>query len=208
MKSISLGILFFFITSSAFAQKKDKWHPFSNMPDISWYVEGSSKFGQVTKEPVTYLGFKGGLVWSPYQAVGISFNSTVNKFTPSMEPDKAVYLRNVLSGVYYEYMLRPDNKLHFTFPIATGAGELYYDWKELDKRGVSSFPYEEEFYFYIEPAVRAEYNIAPNWRVHVGASYLVAPFDFDYRGITASSVTGPTVHFGVRFGRFFLEKRT
>lgn len=205
MKKILVLVLTLFAFQISFGQqkKKEKWHPFSKVPDLSFFFEGNSQFRQITDQNTLGLGVKGAVVWNPNNAIGFTFSSTVNKFSPSFESDSSVYLKNVLTGLFYEYMIKPNNKVHFTIPIASGVGETYYDWRELDANGAASFPYNEKYYFYIQPAVKIEINIAERWRVNAGLAYLYVPETFAYRGVRNTDVSGLGIHVGVRYGKFF-----
>ena len=203
MKNILVALVVLCLVHAVQAQHKDKWHPFSNMPDLSYFAEVNSQYLTIAEQNAFTIGVKGGLVWNPNSAAGFTFGSTVNKFLPSFETDTAVFLKNVLTGLFYEYMWKPNNKFHVTFPLAAGVGESYYDWRELDAAGSASFPYAEKYYFYIEPGLKLEANMTERVRLNAGITYIVAPGSFDYRGLTHKHVSRPTFQLGLRYGRFF-----
>lgn len=205
MKRITLILLCSVLLYGASAQqkKKDKWHPFSNVPPLSFYAEFNGFGQQVAGESAVGLGGKAAVTWNAKNAIGFTFGSTINKFSPSFERDTAVYLKTVLTGVYYERTFLVGGKVEFILPIAAGVGEAYYDWRELDDLGRASFPYDEEYYFYVEPAARVSYRLAKKWKVVGGVTYAFAPFDFDYRAVTNQAVSGARYQLGIRYGRFW-----
>ncbi|MDB4106845.1 hypothetical protein N9595_00035 [Bacteroidia bacterium] len=184
-------------------QKKEKWHPFSNVPDLSFYAEVNGAYQIIAQEVALGLGIKGAVTRNANNAIGFTYGNTINKFAPAFEPDSSVYLKNALIGFYYEYTMKPGKKVHLTFPLAAGVGNVYYDWRDLDPNGAASFPYEEEFYFYRETAVKVEVNLARKWRLNGGLTYAIAPLGFDYKSVTNNDVTGPRFQLGIRFGKFW-----
>lgn|GEM_PF-1094098 len=105
--------------------------------------------------------------------------------------------------MYYEQTFSLSKNINIAVPIAVGGGHTYYDWRVLDPGGVTSFPYEEQFYLYVEPAARVEIKLNNRWRVVGGAAYTLALLAFDYRGVTQGSVTAPRFQPGVRFGKYW-----
>ena len=182
---------------------KDKWQPFSKMPPINLYAELNSQLAQIENQDAIGLGFKGGVTWSPNSAVGFSFTSTINKYSPTREVDDRVYLKNVHTGLYYEYMWKPNNRVHFIVPVELGVGECFYEWRDIKYYSGSSYPYGEQYYFYLEPTAKLEFNLSERFRINAGVSYTLVPQEFEFRTITNSSLSVPSLEIGIRYGRFF-----
>jgi type 1 glutamine amidotransferase len=111
--------------------------------------------------------------------------------------------------MYYERTFMPSEKVHITVPFAVGVGvgNSYYDWKELDANGVSSLPYkEEQYYLYIEPAVKIGVKLTDKFRLNAGVTYDLAPMEFSYRGVTNKNVSGPRFQLGIRYGKWWAAK--
>ena len=205
MKKTALTILALFILSASFAQKKkEKWHPFSNVPDLMYYVELNGFGQQIAEENAFGMGFKGAVTWNAKNAIGVTYGNTINKFSPSFESDSAVYLKNALTALYFERTFMPSKRVHITVPIAVGGGHSYYDWRELDKNGAAGFPFEEEqFYLYVEPSVKVGVKLTNKFRLNAGVTYVLAPLSFDYRGVTNEHVSGLRYQVGIRFGKWW-----
>lgn len=207
MKKAVFVILSFFALQSSYAQQSDKWHPFSNVPDLLFYVELNGFGQQIAEENAFGLGFKGAVTWNAKNAIGFTYGNTINKFTPSFEKDTAVYLKNALTGMYYERTFMPSKRVHITVPFAVGVGNSYYDWKELDANGVASLPYQEEqYYLYLEPAIKVGVKLTDKFRLNAGVTYALAPLDFSYRGVTNENLSGPRFQVGLRFGKWWAVK--
>jgi len=203
VKNIYLLLTILCLSALANAQQKEKWHPFSNTPDLLYYLELGGFQHQIADKNAGGINFNAALSWNAHHAIGFTFGSTLNKFSPDFETDTAVYLKNSLTGLYYEYSWKPNEKVHLTFPMAVGAGDCYYDWRELDKKGLASIPYESVYYLYIEPAARVEMILNAKFRLVGGASYVFAPLEFNNRGLTQKDVSKPRYYIGVRFGKWW-----
>lgn len=202
MIKIYVAVVALFLCTAGFAQQtKDKWHPFSNVPDLLFYLELNG-FGQPIADQNAFgMGFKGAVTWNAKNAIGFTYDNTINKFTPDFEKDTAVYLKNALTALYFERTFIPHKKVHITVPLAVGVGNTYYDWKTLDANGVAGFPFEEEqYYLYLEPAVKIGVKLTNKLRLNGGVAYPLAPIAFDYRGVTNKHVSSPRFQVGVRFG--------
>ncbi len=205
MKKIALLALTLLFVQTSFAQqKKDKWHPFSNVPDLLFYLELNGFGQQIAGENAFGMGFKGAVTWNAKNAIGFTYGNTINKFTPAFEKDTAVYLKNALTALYYERTFIPHKIVHITVPVAVGVGNSYYDWKELDAAGVASLPYEEEqYYLYVEPAIKIGVKLTDKIRLNGGVTYAIAPLDFEYRGVTNENLSGPRFQLGIRYGKWW-----
>ena len=114
MKKIFLLTLLITVTLVSFAQqkKKDKWHPFSNVPDLLFYLELNGHGQQIADANAFGIGFKGAVTWNAKNAIGFTYGNTINKFSPSFEQDSAIYLKNALTAFYYERTFMPSKKVH------------------------------------------------------------------------------------------------
>jgi hypothetical protein len=208
MKKIVFVLIALFAFQFAFSQKKkEKWHPFSNVPDLLFYLELNGFGQQIAEEDALGLGFKGAVTWNAKNAIGFTYGNTINKFTPSFEKDTSVYLKNALTGMYFERTFMPSKRVHITVPLAVGVGNSYYDWKELDAQGVASLPYkEEQYYLYLEPAIKLGVKLSDKFRLNAGVTYALAPMDFSYRGVTNENLSGLRFQAGIRFGKWWAAK--
>ena len=206
MRKTALLLITLFVVqvSSAQEKKKEKWHPFSNVPDLLGYVELNGFGQQIADQNAFGMGFKGAVTWNAKNAIGFTYGNTINKFSPSFEADTAVYLKNALTAFYYERTFVPHKMVHITVPLAVGVGNSYYDWRELDANGAAGFPFpDEQYYLYVEPAVKIGVKLTNSLRLNGGITYALAPLDFNYRGLTNSHVSGPRFQVGIRFGKWW-----
>lgn len=182
--------------------QRSGWKPFSKMPPLKYFVQPQLGTGMIGSDRAYMLGFSGAVSWDKKNAAGITFHSSINKFTPSLESDQSVFLKNVLTGAFYEYSLLSDYKFKVLLLPSFGVGELYYDFKVLQNSSMS-FPYNEQYYFYTNPGVGIEYSLAPRWRAVGGASYLWSISDVKYRTVKSADINRPYFWLGIKFGKFF-----
>ena len=112
-------------------------------------------------------------------------------------------MKNVHTGLYYEYMWKSNNRVHFIFPVELGVGECFYEWRDIKYYFGSSYPYGEQFYFYLEPSAKLEFNLSELFRINAGVLYTLIPQEFEFRTITNSSLSVPSLEVGIRYEIFF-----
>jgi hypothetical protein len=180
----------------------------SGETEIGFYVAPGYQLTQAAGQTVHSFQGSAGVIFNKRFALGAAFYSTLNEFTPEMEIDDRLYLDLRYGGVRAEYILNPDNLVHFSFPLTIGGGEASMDYKG-DLSSVGD-PFGEDHFFFVEPGVQAEVNLIKNARLFVGASYrFVSGLDYDYNStvselvnIQSSDINGLALNLGIRFGLF------
>jgi len=150
-------------------------------------------------------GLRGAWVVNRSFGIGIDLNGIIptSEFT---EIDPVGFDQAVLVGGYGGLLLEPvvwSNKIvHLTFPISIGAGWLGYieDW-ENDDYYYNGDIFDDDVFWYFEPGVNVEINVARFFRVGVGVS---RRFVQDLQLLQTSSKAFDEMNYGftLKFGSF------
>ena len=201
MKRIGITSLLLLIFLGMHAQNSVNKERGFEIPPLQFFAGTNMHYANIINKDALFMDLNLAVSWNASNAMGLDFGSTVNKFTPEIEPDKLVFFRLVLTGLFYEYTLNPTKKLHLTFPLGAGVGEAHMGSKDFSHG--SAYPYGEEYYFYFKTALGLEYNLAKNWRLTTGISNFYLVGNTEYRNITSSEMSSFTANIGIKFGKFY-----
>ena len=161
-------------------------------------------------ETIVLAGFRGGWIINRSLAIGIEGHGLI----PTAEFDEVAPGRNgVLLGGYGGMFLEPiffSNELvHVTFPIAAGAGWLGFhdDWEEEDNTAGPDSPddleeiIEDDVFWYIEPGVAVELNVARHFRIGLGITKRFTQ-DLELAFSDAQEFENLNYFMTLKFGRF------
>ncbi|MBT8328019.1 MAG: hypothetical protein KJP21_09880 [Bacteroidia bacterium] len=190
-------VLSLFVTIQSFGAS-DK-EPDFELPDFGYVFELTDQLQKISGEQVNMFGIRGGLTFNTNYAVGFSFKFSTNRILPADEIDKNVFLNVALTSAYIEYTLKPSSRVHLTFPLDIGGGDVNMEWKEY--RSSDPFPYGEKYFFYVEPGAKLEIAITKKLLINLGATYVFVP-KLDYRAVTAKNISGPSAIVGIKYGKF------
>ncbi len=150
-------------------------------------------------------GLRGAWVVNRSFGIGIDLNGIIptTKYT-GVDPEGLT--QAVLVGGYGGMLLEPilwSNKIvHLTFPMSIGAGWLGYleDWENNDYYHNGEI-YDEDVFWYFEPGINVEVNVARFFRAGVGIS---KRFTQDLQLVNTSSTAFDQLNYGItlKFGGF------
>lgn len=160
---------------------KKKTSSGSDIKTLSGSLNHSGGFGALSfrttefrGEPMVLGGVRGGWIINRSLAIGIEAHGIVPtaKFD-DIDPLNTVVTLGGYGGMFLEPIFFSNQVIHITFPVSAGSGWLGYvlDWE--DYGGGSSIPNVEEdsdIFWYVEPGVDIEVNIARNFRLALGVS--------------------------------------
>ncbi|MEM1408111.1 MAG: hypothetical protein AAGG59_15120 [Bacteroidota bacterium] len=195
MKAFFVLILFFFFTVSAvFAQddtdsdddevtyvrhRKERHWNRGGIKTLSGRGYHSGGFGAISfrasefqDETIVMAGFRGGWIVNRTLALGFEGHGII----PTAEFDEVLPGRNAIllggyGGMFLEPILFSNEVVHVTFPIAGGAGWLGYhdDW-ENDNDSDFDEIIDDDVFWYLEPGIGMEINVARHFRVAIGVT--------------------------------------
>ena len=169
------------------------------LPDFGYVFELTSQVQQITGQTSNLLGVRAGLTFNTHYNVGVSFKFSTNRIFPTYEPNKEVFLNVALTSAYLEYTVAPSKRLNVVLPIDIGGGDVNMEW--IKYRSNNTFPYDEKYFFFVEPGAKLEYSITKNIKVNLGATFLYVP-KLSYRAVNEQNISGPTAIIGVKYGKF------
>lgn len=106
-------------------------------------------------------------------------------------------------GLVTEYVVASNKPVHLVFHLFTGAGFTLqynrYNWD--DDYSYRNYPYDENWFFVMEPGVQVEINLLRWMRFSPGVSYRAA-FGSEAYGLTDADLSGGSVDLTLKFGRF------
>jgi len=160
---------------------KKKTNSGSDIKTLSGSLNHSGGFGALSfrttefrGEPMVLGGVRGGWIINRTLAIGFEAHGIVPtaKFD-DIDPLNTVVTLGGYGGMFLEPIFFSNQVIHITFPVSAGSGWLGYvlDWE--DYGGGSSIPNVEEdsdIFWYVEPGVDIEVNIARNFRLDLGVS--------------------------------------
>jgi hypothetical protein len=159
-------------------------------------------------EAVIMAGVRGGWIISRALAMGFEGHGII----PTLKIDdiKAPSGKSVIPlGGYGGFFLEPiffsNEVIHITVPISAGAGWIGYqeDWENtlIGSSMKSSRLIDEDVFWYIEPGVALELNVARNFRMNLGVSKRMTE-DLKLVNTDATSFDTWSMFLGLKIGSF------
>lgn len=153
----------------------------SSSSSVGGYGSLNTNISSFRDRGMVSMGVNGACVLNHSFAIGIEGYGVL----PSMEFNDYTTLDTSITttltggwgGLHFEGIFSPEKAIHFVIPVSGGAGWLGY----LNKYNSSYYdndPYyndgllmDDTFFWYIEPGVGVEMNIAKFFRIYLGATY-------------------------------------
>ncbi|TRX58741.1 hypothetical protein FNH22_12760 [Fulvivirga sp. M361] len=141
---------------------------------------------------VSLANIRAGMILQDKFTFGGFYSFSLNEIVPQSEtlPDTHMDFRSY--GGFVEYTLSPTDRIHFTFPLFIGRGEVEMD---NDEGGAGL---GEEGFFLLEPGALLEINLYKNVRFNLGATYRFIG-DMNYRNMSQRDISGLTGQVGLKF---------
>lgn len=230
MKKISLFFLSVMLAATVFAQQEQQATKKSDNPEfktifgkgnhsripIGYFIELNAAYTVFNKKSVFLPGLSAGLILNHHWTIGLTGNFTGNPwglYYNDIYYDSLNYsmhdakLSGGFGGGLFEYTLLPNAAVHVSFPLVVGAGYLqysskdYYNWNDNYNNFINSHMLAYSWFFYVEPGVRAEFNMAKKLRLGVSVSYRYSP-DVVLPNTPTTLINQFTARLNLRFGKF------
>lgn len=177
---------------------------FKNPHHVGWYVSPEFGYTQFDGKDVFLSGFSGGAIFNHSFALGLGGYGIVNSSQlrySTISPNENLYLYGGYGGLRLEYILKPSNVVHVSFPFLIGGGGLSYS-----KNSTYDYHYEEDNYasdefFVIEPGVMMSINLIKFMRLDAGITYRYAP-NIDLPETNKKLLNTFNVVVALKFGKF------
>lgn len=181
-----------------------------NKVKIGWFIGTNGGYTRFNSRDIALMGLSAGLIINHNFTIGLTgygiTNSdylTYRQFIDTTD----VRLEGGYCGLLVEYTLFPKSVVHVTFPVLIGGGNLSYN-SIYDKRNKDGDDWnwdnkaiDKDYFFVIEPGVKAEVNIFKFMRLGAGVSYRYTP-DLNLIHTSASFINNFTASASLKFGKF------
>ncbi len=159
------------------------------------------KATEFNNETIVTTGIRTGWIVARTLAIGFEAHGLVPtaKFDDIAPPDRLVLLGGY-GGMFLEPILFSNEIVHLTFPVTGGAGWFGYheDWEETN--GNYSLVYDD-IYWYVEPGVSIEVNVAKNFRLAFGATQRITQ-ELELPNTPTRAFDNRNYFVTMKFGRF------
>jgi hypothetical protein len=183
---------------------------------LGYFVELNAGYTQFSTKDVFLPGVDFGMILNHNWAIGLSGSFIANTnylhfkniyFDFQTQQMAEARLGGGYGGFLLEYTLLPRSIVHVSFPLIIGAGYMaYYDKNYSYSSGYPYYHYDHstidhDYFFVVEPGIKAEFNIIKRLRIGVGVSYRYTP---DLKLINTSSelINQFNAKLSIRFGKF------
>jgi hypothetical protein len=230
MKKMSLFFLSVLLAGSVLAQQEEQQVKKSDNPEfktvfgkgthsripIGYFIDLNAAYTVFNSKSVFLPGLSAGIILNHHWTIGLTGNFLGNPWnlyyddiyfdTLSFSMHDAK-LTGGFGGGLFEYTLLPNSAVHVSFPLVIGVGYLqytsddYYDWDINHNYFWNSNMLANSWFFYVEPGVRAEFNMAKKLRLGIGVSYRYSP-KVDLPNTPTTLVNQFTARLNLRFGKF------
>ena len=229
MKKILFLTTFVILTLSIFAQTEEKTaskpaddqqihslfekgHCNIKIP-IGYFFEMNAAYTRFGSDDIFLPGLSAGIILNHHWTVGVTGSFVGNShyitypgyyYNETEQAWKNASLYGGYGGGLFEYTLMPNSIVHVSFPLMIGGGYMgYYDssntnWSDPHHH---NHAIAEDYFFVVEPGVRAEFNIIKHLRLGLGVSYRYVP-DFNLEKQPSSYLNQFTGKLTLRFGKF------
>jgi hypothetical protein len=188
-----------------------------SMP-FGYFVELNGGYSNVGKTAVFVPGFRMGIILHQHWTFGFTVNgfsdfsnSHHHKYS-NYDYDSAYHSTSRLSGGYggllVEYTVMPRSRVHLSFPLIIGVGNVSrtyynrdYDTSYYRPYGYRRYPTYRDRFFVVEPGIKLELNLVKHLRLGLGLSYRYSP-DMERRDYSPDMLNQLTGRISIAFGKF------
>ena len=174
-------------------------HLFKDKPrDLKVYINPEFQYSPIALQHATIAGLGAGVIIRKNFTVGAVYHFTLQKtaLPEAIGPGK---LQMKWGGIHLEYTLWPLQKVHLTFPLSAGIGQLKI-------KGSAAAPTGSPDFFFTEPGMIIEMNISKFAKLGIGTTYRYT-LNVSYNSITSNDLNGFAAVASVKFGIFRYLKR-
>lgn len=149
--------------------------------------------GRIDQSDAIVAMSRAGLVLNEKWSAGLFAHWSINHIRPKqMSFDNNEYLDVRMAGAYAHYRPWSGRKVHLSFPLLIGGGEVELDHESLETNS------GEAYFIQLEPGIMCEFNLWPKLAVHTSMSYRLTS-DISYMNLPAQSLSGLQLQLGARW---------
>lgn len=190
---------------------RSRSHNRSDIKTLSGSLNHSGGFGAMSFRATDFRGqtmvlggIRGGWIVNRTLGIGVEGHGIVPtaKFD-DIDPNNTVVALGGYGGMFLELIFFSNQVVHITFPVSGGAGWLGYalDWEDYSGMNPGGLYGDSDIFWYVEPGVDLEVNIARNFRMDLGVSKRFTQ-DLDLDGTTDKDFSGLNYFLTLKIGGF------
>ena len=162
--------------------------------DLTLYLNPTFEYSQIAFVKTKIAGLGGGVIINKSISLGIVYNTVLGNISlPATIGSGKLQMK--WEGIHFEYTLWPLQKVHLTFPLSAGIGQL----KVTGNTGGTSTG-SPNFKF-AEPGLMIEANIWRYAKLGLGTSYRYTA-NVNYNSLSSNDLSGFAAVVSLKFGNF------
>jgi len=162
--------------------------------DLTLYINPTFQYSQIALQRCKIVGLGGGVIINKKISLGVEYNSPLNNITLPVSYG-AGKLKMAWGGLHFEYTLWPLQKVHLSFPLSAGLGQM----KITGNTGGTATGSPN--FIYAEPGLMIEANIWRYAKLDIGTSYRYTGA-ISYDNLTEEDIKGFAAVISLKFGMF------
>jgi hypothetical protein len=170
-------------------------------PGIGYFITPFCQFGSIAGSTAVIPGVGAGIVFNNNISLDLRYKFIATENTPAGEVDNRLYLDGQWFGIRGEYIFKPENAVHLSFPLEVGMGEIELDLKDSYEDQHVTIPSDEAWFFNLEPGVALEINLWKYMKLNLTAGYRFVS-DITFRNLSENDLMGFTYSAALKIGIF------
>ena len=162
--------------------------------DLALYLNPTFEYSQIALNRTMIGGLSGGVIINKKISIGAAYNMIPNNIPLPPAVGTGKFHMN-WGGLHLEYTLWPLQKVHLTFPLSVGVGQLKIAGKTSGT--ISGNPN----FIFAEPGIIIEANISRYAKLGIGTSYRYTG-NVSYDLPTPDDLSGFAALVSLKFGNF------
>jgi hypothetical protein len=170
--------------------------------ELGGYFSPVVKFSPVNDDLGVLVGGRGGIILNRTLAIGfggyglVSYVEALNR-----GPLGERYMEVGYGGLDIEYILNPNDLVHFSFSTLIGGGGVLFNERSWGSDYWEDYDHDVDGFFVVEPSMNVDLNVTSFLKTSVGASYrFVSGLKSD--ASTNGDLSGPSFMISFRIGKF------
>jgi hypothetical protein len=200
---IKLLIVFIAIVSNLTAQTNDEAKTIfgTGTPHIGYFFTPFCQSGKIAGSNAIIPGIGAGVILNNKVSFDLRYKFIATEKTPHGEVNDQLYLDGQWFGIRCEYIIKPGNAVHFSFPVEVGTGEIELDLKDSYENADIIIPAGDLWFANLEPGVSMEINLWRYMKLNLTGGYRFVS-NFTFRNLSGKDLMGFTYSAAIKIGIF------
>ena len=195
MRILLILITFCFLTPQSRGQSGVMNHLFKDQSiELTPVINPTFQLSEIVRQPAYIPGIRAAVLINKKMMLGVAYHRLINELNLP-EIDDSCRLGMQWGGIHFEYTVWPLQRVHLTFPVTAGVGQLKVIGSTNDPNtGRSNF-------IFIEPGWMLEVIIWKYIKFGIGTSYRITP-GWSYQTLRSGDIGGFSAVASVKIGLF------